>query len=114
MEGFGKFLDNFVEYYVAAEDSDYVMEDTENGTDTADEITVDNETTEKERERLLRSLVRDKLFHKQNQALAAEYVSELQEIAPNLRGDKRIDLFNSTKGKHVRIAAGGHGVQNGE
>ncbi len=58
----------------------------EDRTDTADEITADNEITKKEREGLLRNLVRDKLFHEQNQALAPEYVSELQENAANLRG----------------------------
>ncbi len=64
MEGFGKFLDNFVEDYAIGDDSDYVLEDTEDRTDTADEITADNEIIEKERDRLLRSLVQNKQFHK--------------------------------------------------
>ncbi len=58
--------------------------------------------------------MRDKLPHKKIQALASEYVKELQEIAAILRGDKIIDWFDSDKGKHLRIAAGGYGVENGE
>ena len=57
MKSFGKFLDDSVKEYVTADDEDYIMVDTEDGTDTGVEIKAKNEISDKYRDKSLRDMV---------------------------------------------------------
>ncbi len=89
------------------------MPDTANDGETTDDIEP-QVVTSAEQENLLKQLVQDKIFHKREDGLGLELIRQIQEEASELRGDERLEWFNSKRGLILRITAYVHKMESGE